>query len=197
MQAEEMGVRERLLASAKEEFLAHGFRNASLRRICAKAGVTTGALYFFFRNKEQLFGCIVEKPLAAYEKMIQCVVESDWENSAIVLQNEETIIRFLMKYKEECQLILEKSQGTEYEGFYERYKAWIEEICTSFFEKNTPGNVNRNLIKLLVNMRLQGYLEVVKGNFTFEEAIELIRYMAYYADAGLTKLVSVLNKENN
>ena len=35
---------------------------ASLRNICKEAGVTTGALYFFFKDKEDLFAALVEKP---------------------------------------------------------------------------------------------------------------------------------------
>ena len=42
------GTREKLLRSAKEEFVEKGFQNASLRKICSKAGVTTGAVYCFF-----------------------------------------------------------------------------------------------------------------------------------------------------
>ena len=52
--------RARLLLSAREEFLAHGFERASLRRICGKAGVTTGAVYFFFQGKEDLFVHLVK-----------------------------------------------------------------------------------------------------------------------------------------
>ena len=57
MAEQDSGTKERLLQSGKEEFLQHGFQNASLRRICANAGVTTGALYFFFRNKSQHMFC--------------------------------------------------------------------------------------------------------------------------------------------
>lgn len=39
--------KEKLLASAKAEFMEKGYAKASLRKICANAGVTTGALYFF------------------------------------------------------------------------------------------------------------------------------------------------------
>lgn len=41
--------RKELLKCAKEEFMDKGFMGASLRNICQKAGVTTGALYFFLR----------------------------------------------------------------------------------------------------------------------------------------------------
>lgn len=40
-----LDIREALLKSGKEEFLAHGFEKASLRIICKKAGLTTGAFY--------------------------------------------------------------------------------------------------------------------------------------------------------
>ena len=47
-----------LLASAKTEFFEKGYMQASLRNICKNAGVTTGAMYFFFEDKEDLFaGC--------------------------------------------------------------------------------------------------------------------------------------------
>ena len=60
---EEKETRKNLMESAGAEFLEKGYLKSSLRRICANAGVTTGALYFFFRDKEALFGAIVEPPL--------------------------------------------------------------------------------------------------------------------------------------
>ena len=44
-----------LIQCAKKEFMDKGFAGASLRGICQKAGVTTGALYFFFQDKDDLF----------------------------------------------------------------------------------------------------------------------------------------------
>ena len=55
--------REKLLEAAKKEFMDKGYMGASLRNICKEAGVTTGALYFFFKDKEDLFGSLVEEPL--------------------------------------------------------------------------------------------------------------------------------------
>ena len=60
---DELETREKLLKSALAEFSEKGYMKASLRKICADAGVTTGALYFFFRNKNDLFAAIVDHPL--------------------------------------------------------------------------------------------------------------------------------------
>ena len=56
---EEKETKERLLISAKKEFVEKGYLQASLRNICKNAGVTTGALYFFFQDKEDLFAAVV------------------------------------------------------------------------------------------------------------------------------------------
>ena len=45
----------RLQQCAVCEFMEKGFLKASLRSICREAGVTTGALYFFFQDKDDLF----------------------------------------------------------------------------------------------------------------------------------------------
>lgn len=51
--------REKLILAATREFFNRGYDGASLRQICAAAGVTTGALYFFFKNKEDLFRNVI------------------------------------------------------------------------------------------------------------------------------------------
>ena len=46
---------ERILKSGLAAFLEEGFEKANLRRICKAAGVTTGAFYKHFKDKEALF----------------------------------------------------------------------------------------------------------------------------------------------
>ena len=61
---DEKETRKKLQESAMQEFLEKGFMKASLRSICKNAGVTTGALYFFFQDKDDLFASLVKEPLA-------------------------------------------------------------------------------------------------------------------------------------
>ena len=53
--------KQRILRAAREEFLRHGYGQASLRRIAAAAHVTTGAVYNHFRSKHGLFDAIVRR----------------------------------------------------------------------------------------------------------------------------------------
>ena len=64
MSAEHLSTLERIHAAARDEFLEKGFQEASLRNIVKTAGVTTGAFYKHFKDKEALFSELVE-PLAS------------------------------------------------------------------------------------------------------------------------------------
>lgn len=44
-----------LLEAGKKVFLEMGFRDASLRKIASQLGVTTGAIYRYYTDKEALF----------------------------------------------------------------------------------------------------------------------------------------------
>ncbi|RHV01260.1 TetR/AcrR family transcriptional regulator [Clostridium sp. OM07-10AC] len=68
---DEKETRKRLQECAMEEFLEKGFMKASLRSICKKAGVTTGALYFFFEDKDDLFVSLVKEPLAGVREAME------------------------------------------------------------------------------------------------------------------------------
>lgn len=47
--------REELIAAAARVFSAKGYEGASLREICAAAGILPGSLYYHFRSKEDLY----------------------------------------------------------------------------------------------------------------------------------------------
>ena len=58
---------EKIKQAALEEFYENGYAKASLRMICRRAGVTTGAMYFHFENKEALLRAILEPLMKQYE----------------------------------------------------------------------------------------------------------------------------------
>lgn len=55
--------RERILAAAMRVFEQHGIAQASMRRIAKEAGVTTGAIYPHFENKEDAYAQLLHQSL--------------------------------------------------------------------------------------------------------------------------------------
>ena len=55
----ELNTREKILDAAKREFLNKGFAGTNVRAVAREAGVTTGALYNLFKNKDGIFEALV------------------------------------------------------------------------------------------------------------------------------------------
>ncbi|MBQ1478257.1 MAG: TetR/AcrR family transcriptional regulator [Erysipelotrichaceae bacterium] len=64
-------LRRDIIEAAKEEFLVYGYKDASMRRIAAKAHMTVGNLYRYFENKEDINMHIVVPTLEKINKVLK------------------------------------------------------------------------------------------------------------------------------
>src|SRR5438046_10671540 len=64
------GARKDLMAIAIDCFARYGYQGTSIDRIASAAGVTKGAIYYHFRDKEELLFEAVKDRTAAYEERI-------------------------------------------------------------------------------------------------------------------------------
>ena len=64
-----------IIQAAYSEFLAYGFQKASLHKIAEKAGVTTGAIYTRYKNKDALFASLLQEFFETMKVLFTPVVE--------------------------------------------------------------------------------------------------------------------------
>jgi AcrR family transcriptional regulator len=64
------GMRERMLAEAARRFVIHGYNGISMREIAEACGITKAALYYHFKDKEDLILAILERYLDEMERVI-------------------------------------------------------------------------------------------------------------------------------
>ena len=139
---EEKATKQKILDCAKEEFLDKGYSNASLRLICKKAGVTTGALYFFYKNKEDLFRAIVDDTLNEFITILQeflsksFTIEAQLETLCDDLKDMQiikNIVHYLYQNYDVFQILLKRSQGSIYENITEQFV----DIFEKYYERLT------------------------------------------------------------
>lgn len=186
---EEKNTREHLIEAATQEFLAQGFEKASLRKICEKAGVTTGALYFFFENKEDLFCQIVEPVLAQIEKLGKELVDTERNDISLGPDMDKKLMEMLWRNRREVQLLLEKSAGTGYSDFKNKIYSQMEWVFSEFFQEFGNMGHEKELIRILVEMRMKGYIELINGEYSMEEMLRLTEMVGCYADSGFQSLM--------
>lgn len=116
----------RILESAREEFFSKPYEQVSLREVCKKAGVTTGAFYKRYKNKEELFDAIVEPTLKIlreysdstesfnYNQLDIKDMRRVWE---LTPETQKRIIEMLYDNYDGIRLLLCHSDGTKYADF--------------------------------------------------------------------------------
>lgn len=186
---------QKLIKSGKEEFLKKGYAKANLRDICKNAGVTTGAFYFSFENKEALLSAILAPVITDYEKMCSTFARREEDDSNTADDNERQMMEYLSEHRTEAIILMEKSAGSRYEKFRPQISQQMQAAFTSYFTKFMGSTPDAELVRILVTMRLQGYMELIKGDYTVEERVRLAREIGIHADAGTTALIKYLKEQ--
>lgn len=198
--------RELLMESGKKEFLEKGYMKASLRKICADAGVTTGALYFFFKDKEDLFGAIAEPPLKELTEILNSHFSADLEaisqphapaggNAHELVDHDDFVSRLIHHIYGNYDafiLLLTKSQGSKYEGCVDELVDTIEQFYLALSEKigtHYGAKVNRYMLHWLTHMMVDSFIHLITHECDEEKAAQYMTKIMTFILEGWQKAV--------
>lgn len=134
----------RIIKAATSEFLEYGFEGASMRRIAENSGITAGALYKHFKNKEDMFSALVEPTInelmakyqefceQGYEVMKCGDVQQLWNESE---SETKWLMSFIYDHFETFRLLVCRSQGTRFESFVHDMALLEERSTLDYFER--------------------------------------------------------------
>lgn len=212
--SEDRETKERLLESAKAEFAEKGYMKASLRKICAGAGVTTGALYFFFKDKEDLFTAIVGQPFEGLKKiMLQHFAdERDILTSSDMSKLKEHIdgghdeiatalIHHLYSNYDAFTLLLTKSQGSKFESCVDEVVEMTETVYCTMAE-NMAGmlpntRVNTYMRHWLTHMIIDAFIHLFTHERDEQKALSNMRKIMNFLVRGWAEMILVPDDESN
>ncbi len=137
MQVKKDDIKEKILNSARREFLKHGYDGASLRVIAEKEELTKGAIYSYFKNKDSLF---CELAAEAINYITASFEEDDFYDN--LLDDSFTPLEQTIQYFRSCtQAVLDNYSSFKLLLFcaagssLQNYKEEIVEIYTKNFYK--------------------------------------------------------------
>lgn len=196
--------KENLLAAAKEEFLEKGYTQASLRSICKRAGVTTGALYFFFQDKEDLFASLVTKPLEQLHELMQQHYEEELKeldnpdsrkDVSIDQEAARMAIEYLYEYHDEFLLVLTKAQGSRFETYLDDIISVTEQhyrrLADEMSKRGQISHMEDGLIHWFSHLQVNSFAYLITHGLTKEEGEKQIRqciqfmiqgFMGFYSE---------------
>jgi TetR/AcrR family transcriptional repressor of nem operon len=166
--------RRRLLRAAFQEMHRSGFRNADLDAILARAGVTKGALYHHFDNKEALGYAVVDEVIASnlHQKWVQPLRNAQNPIDVLVrIVQSESLKR--EDVQRSCPLLnLSQEMSGIDEGFRRRtaklFGDWHDAIAEALREGQKRGmvrsDVNANETATFLIAAYEGYVVLTKNS---------------------------------
>lgn len=163
------GVRQRILATAKDLFVHQGYKKTTIRQIVEESGVLTGSIYYFFKNKEDIFQSLV--------------MSLFWQCSFLIdehFHSESPAFRYaaLILVEFEAIRMNELVRETYYEGYtspiiFEKMVRYQTEFTQQIFGDAlslSPDEVH--LRSLLIKGAMRSYVV----QFSFHEPVSQSRY---------------------
>lgn len=173
---------ERIMVTAREEFMAYGFEQASMRRIGQRCGMTAAGIYRHCRDKADLFDQLVAPAIARLDDWLDAhihryldAVQGDktaqWNNSEIDMMRE-----VIYPHMDEYRLLLTAAQGTKYERFlHDLTEASQAQMLQYLPMLKAQGLAIRDITPRELHLLLSAYttalFEPVVHNYPLEEAL--------------------------
>lgn len=197
----DQNTRELLIEAAKKEFLKKGYNKASLRTICANAGVTTGALYFFFENKADLYAAIVDPPLkelkailiehfnedAEEARKLNSIEEADMDHTEI----SDRIVTHIYDNYDSIMLLLTASENTVYENVVDEFVDMLDKSIPPMVASMKGYKYDEYMSHWMSHISLDAFIHVIKHEKDVNKAKKRLSGILNYLVMGWVQLVMV------
>ena len=190
-----------IIRAAYEEFLSCGFQRASLHKIAEKAGVTTGAIYTRYKNKDELFVSLLHDfvgrleeifipAMLEYEKAGQCGT-TDALLKAIDFE-ERIYMKLLTEYYDECTLFFSRSDGSSVETMLKELMNRKTEQTVAFFAHIYGKAPDEDAVRLLMGAQFWYFRQLLDEHMEEEKMFECLHTLIGFFNAGWRQLCDTL-----
>lgn len=199
-----------LADAAREEFLAYGYMNASMRRIAAAAGCTTGTLYYRFRDKGELFRYLVDDAANEFMELYKNANEEfsklppSSQISCMAMyshQHLDEMLGIIYRNFDAFKLIVSCGAGSGYEDYIDRLARMEEESTVAFIGtlkdagRDVP-EIRQELCHMLSNALFNGIFETVVHGFSYTQARDYVHGLERFFTAGWYELLGMAVPES-
>ena len=190
-----------IIRAAYSEFLAYGFQKASLHKIAEKAGVTTGAIYTRYKNKDALFFSLLRDFFEAMKVLFAPVAEEyekakhseKPEDILSAINAEESIyFRLLTEHYDDCTLFFSRSDGSSVEMILKEIMNTKTKQTVEFFSEVYGKAPNEDAIRLLMGSQFWYFRQLLNEHLDEDEMFACLRSILDFFNAGWRQLCDTL-----
>ncbi len=156
-------IREKILASAVQEFKEQGFADASIRNIANNAEISLGNVYRYYANKEALYFAVVNP----FMESVRQFIGNDFPfEEKSMKEISEMVIEFITTYHDEL-LIIQKGNTVHYDTFVnyiiEVIAGQIRQMVRSVFPEIGAKIENPDFYPAIAEGFLTSFFKILKN----------------------------------
>ena len=203
--------KKKLLESAKKEFLAKGFNGASLRTIAANAGVTTGAMYRHFKDKNDFFCALVDDVIDFTTKMIMLADTDNHQlfdqmaiqkHMAFETESAKQMIDYMYDNFDAFTLLLTKSAGSTHEHFQDEicdlYTKNFDAIYKWMYKnKIATKKIPQMTVHVIASTVINAYCEIILHKMEKKDALAYMNSIIEFTNYGCMHMMGILYSDAN
>lgn len=190
-----------IIQAAYREFLSCGFEKASLHKIAENAGVTTGAIYTRYKNKDALFVSLLQGFFKTMEEMFSPVAD-EYERAKksartediirAINAEESTYFRLLTEHYDDCTLFFSRSDGSSAESMLRELMNRKTKQTVDFFSEVYGKAPNEDAIRLLMGSQFWYFRQLLDEHLDEEKMFSCLRAILDFFNAGWRQLCDTL-----
>ena len=190
-----------IVQAAYSEFLTHGFQKASLHKIAQKAGVTTGAIYTRYKNKDALFVSLLQSFFETMRTLFTPISE-EYEKAKRSAQPEDILrainaeeriyFQLLTGHYDDCTLFFCCSDGSSVETILKELMDHKAEQTVEFFSQIYGKVPNADAIRLLMGAQFWYFRQLLDQPMEEDRMLTCLRSVLDFTNAGWRQLCDSL-----
>ena len=191
-----------IIQAAYAEFLTYGFQKASLHKIAEKAGVTTGAIYTRYKNKDALFVSLLQDFFETMKTLFTPIAE-EYEKARHSAQPEDILrainaeeriyFQLLTGHYDDCTLFFCRSDGSSVETMLHELMDQKAEQTVEFFLQVYGKEPNADAIRLLMGAQFWYFRQLLDKHLEEDEMLACLQSILNFTNAGWRQLCDSLN----
>ncbi|MHA0857723.1 TetR/AcrR family transcriptional regulator [Paenibacillus sp. CMAA1364] len=193
--------KERILQAAQRVIIAQGINGATMRSIAQEAGLSTGAIYHYYKNKEDVLYDVMDHSLSESTRIAEKSRTLPKDNDILIAEITDNILKRFKKPSENklhFYLAQEAMIGNEdlRLKFTEKYDEWItrsEELIKLLHNKEESKH-SRAFVSLLIGAIDGVALQMVLGsNVSTPEEVTTVYH--YILKEGIPRFMDFMNSQ--
>ena len=195
--------KKKILDSAMAEFLEKGFMNASLRTIASNAGLTTGAMYRHFKDKDALFCALVDDAIDMATKTVMLAdvsyhldFDSLGSKEHFEEENKQTsdLLNYIFENFDAFTLLLTKSAGSTHEHFQEEICDLYTKNCEQLFNwmyKNqvSTKKIDKMTTHFIASTIINAFMEIITHKMSKKAAFQYMENIMEFTRYGMIHMM--------